>query len=175
MKTENTTTDRTNPDAITGAPGSHPGATAIGAASGSATGAALGAIGGPVGAIIGAVAGGIVGGASGHSIGEWNDPSDAEYWKKEYRNRSYYDQSADYDRDVTPALQYGSVLGASGSESGSFDSLEEKAMREWDKARGNSKFSYQQARSAISDAFNHKLSQHKAQLSQTSRDQVTNS
>ena len=175
MKTGKTASDRTNPDAITGAPGSHPGATAIGAASGSATGAAIGAIGGPVGAVIGAVAGGIVGGVSGHSIGEWNDPSDGAYWKNEYRNRSYFDKSADYDRDVTPALQYGTALGAAGTEAGSYESLEDKAMREWDKARGNSKYSYQQARSAISDAFNHKLNQHKAQLQQTSQDQVTNS
>ncbi len=65
----------TNPDAITGAPGSHPGATGIGSASGAAVGAALGAIGGPVGAIIGGVAGAAVGGGAGHAAGEANDPS----------------------------------------------------------------------------------------------------
>ena len=65
----------TNPDAITGAPGSHPGATGIGSASGATVGAVLGAIGGPVGAIIGGVAGAAVGGGVGHSAGEANDPS----------------------------------------------------------------------------------------------------
>ena len=78
MATEKDTivnTAHTNPDAITGAPGSHPGATGIGSASGAAVGAALGAIGGPVGAIIGGVAGAAVGGGVGHSAGEANDPS----------------------------------------------------------------------------------------------------
>ncbi len=65
----------TNPDPITGAPGSHPGATAIGSASGGVTGAVLGAIAGPVGMVIGAVAGAAVGGGLGHAAGEANDPS----------------------------------------------------------------------------------------------------
>ncbi len=66
---------RTNPDPITGAPGSHPGATAIGSASGAATGAVIGAIGGPVGAVIGGIAGAAVGGGVGHTAGESHDPS----------------------------------------------------------------------------------------------------
>ena len=71
----NATGAHTNPDAIIGAPGSHPGATAIGSASGAVTGAVLGAIGGPVGTIIGGVVGAAVGGGVGHSAGEANDPS----------------------------------------------------------------------------------------------------
>jgi phage tail tape-measure protein len=67
----------TNPDPITGAPASHPGATAVGSASGAATGAALGALGGPIGAIIGGVAGAAVGGGVGHAAGESHDPSAA--------------------------------------------------------------------------------------------------
>ena len=64
-----------NPDPLTGAPGSHPGATAIGSASGAATGAALGALAGPIGAVIGGITGAAVGGGIGHSVGEANDPS----------------------------------------------------------------------------------------------------
>jgi hypothetical protein len=180
MKVQNFETGHTNPDAITGAPASHPGATAIGAASGAATGAAVGAAGGPVGVVIGAIAGGVVGGWTGHSIGEWNDPSDAIYWRDEYKNRDFYDESADYDRDVTPALQYGGMLGAEADNAATdetlpmhpmpFVSLEERTTREWDKVRGTSRYTYAQARRAINDAYNRKLEQHRDQLQAVSSD-----
>ena len=163
MATEKTTptAGHTNPDPITGAPASHPGATGIGSASGAATGAALGAIGGPVGAVIGGIAGAAVGGGVGHSIGEAHDPSDAAYWKNEYKNRPYFNKSANYDRDVAPAYHYGSSLHSQsavqaqqGSTSGStFNRLEERARREWDKVRGQSSLSYEEARNPIQDAF----------------------
>jgi phage tail tape-measure protein len=154
MKTETVKTGHTNPDAITGAPASHPGATGIGSASGAAAGAALGAIGGPIGAIIGGVAGAAVGGVAGHSIGEWNDPSDAAYWKSEYKNRKYFDKGADYENDVVPALSYGSRLRSSRTDStATFASVEDKVKANWDKVRGNSKYSYDQARPLISDAY----------------------
>jgi phage tail tape-measure protein len=158
MKTGLRETGHTNPDAITGAPGSHPGATGVGAASGAATGAAIGAIGGPVGAVIGGVAGAAVGGLAGHSIGEWNDPSDATYWKGEYRNRSYYDENADYDTDVVPALSYGSRLRRDRTAgTSSFSSIEDKVKAEWNKIRGKSKYSYGQARPMISDAYEREI------------------
>jgi hypothetical protein len=137
MKTETVKTGHTNPDAITGAPASHPGATGIGSASGAAAGAALGAI-----------------GVAGHSIGEWNDPSDAAYWKSEYKNRKYFDKGADYENDVVPALSYGSRLRSSRTDStATFASVEDKVKANWDKVRGNSKYSYDQARPLISDAY----------------------
>ena len=158
MKTEAIKTGHTNPDAITGAPASHPGATGIGAASGAASGAAVGAIGGPVGAVIGAVAGGIVGGVAGHNIGEWHDPSDAAYWKNEYKNRSYFDKTANYDQDVVPALSYGSSMGADHSSTkDTFASIEDKAKAGWDKLRGKSKYTYQEARPMINDAYDRKI------------------
>ena len=158
MKSEKTQVGHTNPDAITGAPASHPGATAIGTASGAATGAGLGAIGGPAGAVIGAVAGGIVGGITGHDIGEWHDPSDAAYWSNEYKNRPYFDKSANYDTDVVPALSYGSTLGMDNSSSkSSFDSVEDKVKQGWSQARGKSRYSYDQARPLIADAYSRKL------------------
>jgi phage tail tape-measure protein len=154
MKTETAHTGHTNPDAITGSPGSHPGATGIGAASGAATGAAIGAIGGPVGAVIGGVVGAAVGGVTGHSIGEWNDPSDATYWQNEYKNRSYFDKTANYDSDVVPALSYGSRLRRNRTAANSsFASVEDKVKNEWDRVRGQSKYSYEQARPLISDAY----------------------
>ena len=170
MATESTKSGHTNPDLITGAPASHPGATGIGSASGAATGAALGALGGPIGAVIGGVAGAIVGGGIGHGVGEAYDPSDMAYWKDEYKNRSYYDKSANYDRDVAPAYGYGSSLGTSAGSSASaptatprtstgstFSTVEEKARQGWDKARGTSSLDYHQVRSHIQDAYDRKV------------------
>ena len=172
MVTEKDTKGHTNPDAITGAPGSHPGATAIGAASGAATGAAVGMAGGPIGAAIGAIAGGVVGGYMGHGAGEWNDPSDQAYWKSEYRNRPYNsDSSVDFDNDLAPAYQYGSNMGMQGAglgsaataggvapaKAGSFDSISETARKDWDKIRGKSKLTFDQAKNAMSDAYTRKV------------------
>src|SRR5690349_24504231 len=84
----------TNPDPITGAPGSHPVGTGVGAAGGGAAatwaGAAIGgAAGGPIGAVVGgvvgAVAGAVGGGAVGKSVAENIDPTvEGDYWSKEY-------------------------------------------------------------------------------------------
>jgi hypothetical protein len=161
MKDQNTFSDHTNADAITGAPGSHPGATAIGTASGTATGAVIGMAGGPIGIAIGAVAGGIVGAVIGHDIGEWNDPSDYSYWKAEYLKRPYFDSAADFEKDVAPAYRYGSNMGIRHSSSAkpvrSFDSHQDTAEIEWVTVRGNSRLSYEQARDAIRDAYNRKV------------------
>ena len=160
MATENTT-GHTNPDAITGAPGSHPGATGIGSASGAATGAALGALGGPIGAIIGGVTGAIVGGGAGHEIGEAHDPSDAAYWKDEYKNRSYYDKSANYDQDVAPAYAHGSSLAGTTTKTGTatpFATVEDTARKGWEKVRGTSSLSYDQVKTHVQDAYDRKVS-----------------
>jgi hypothetical protein len=156
-KTTTGTTGHTNPDAITGAPKSHPGATGIGSVSGAATGAALGAIGGPVGALIGGVAGAIVGGGVGHTAGEAHDPSDAAYWRDEYKNRPYFDRGVNYDRDVAPAYQFGGSLheaqSAGAVTQGAFESVEDRARQNWEKSRGTSSMSYDQARGPIRDAY----------------------
>src|SRR3954451_24907539 len=84
-----------NPDAITGAPGSHPVGTGIGAAAAGAAGAAIGSVvpgvgtvvGGAVGAVVGAVAGGL----AGKGIAEAVNPTDEDaYWRDEYSRRPYY-------------------------------------------------------------------------------------
>lgn len=68
----------TNPDNVTGKPGSHPIGTGIGAAAGgaAAAGAGLGAAAGPAGAAAGAAAGAVVGGLAGHAAGEAVNPTD---------------------------------------------------------------------------------------------------
>jgi hypothetical protein len=143
-------TGHTNADPVTGAPGSHPGATAIGTTSGALTGAALGFIGGPIGA-----------------AGEWNDPSDMTFWRNEYKNRSYYDKSANFDSDVAPAYQYGNALAhhvgqdqvATGTvdQARPFTEIDDKARQGWDQVRGDSKLSYDQASVAVADAYDRKL------------------
>src|SRR3982751_4572243 len=63
-----------NPDPITGAPGSHPIGTGIGAAGGGiAAGAAIGSFAGPVGTVIGAVVGAVAGGLAGKGVAEMID------------------------------------------------------------------------------------------------------
>jgi len=132
-----------NPDAITGAPGSHPLGTGIGTASGALTGAALGALGGPIGLVIGAIAGGITGGGIGHGIGEAVDPTtDEEYWRDNYKSRDYYRNDLDYDRDVSPAYRYGSAVGSS---VWGYDSSIESGVSNTDVDRGDRKSASTQA------------------------------
>src|SRR3954466_6598444 len=83
-----------NPDPITGAPGSHPVGTGVGAAGGGAAGTWAGAAiggagGGPVGAVVGGVAGAVAGafggGAAGKAVAENVDPTvERDYWSKNY-------------------------------------------------------------------------------------------
>src|SRR3954453_470663 len=89
----------TNPDPITGEPGSHPVGTGIGAAvTGAAAGVAGGAIGGPVGAAVGAVVGAVAGGYAGKAVEEEIDPTAEDaYWRSNYRNRPYIAQGTTYD------------------------------------------------------------------------------
>jgi hypothetical protein len=158
--------DHTNSDALTGEPASHPGATGIGAAAGAATGAAAGAMGGPIGVVVGAVAGGIVGGLMGHDIGEWHDPSDEIYWRQEYKTSSFYDETADFDRDVAPALQCGGLLAVRMRQNPSqkathlaesFAAMEAEATEQWELARGKSKYTFAEASKAIEQAYLKKL------------------
>ena len=70
--------------------------TAVG---GAAAGAAGGAMAGPVGTVAGAVIGGVAGGLAGKGIAESIDPTvEDAYWRENYANRSYYDQSHDLRR-----------------------------------------------------------------------------
>jgi hypothetical protein len=172
-----------NPDPITGAPGSHPTGVGIGSASGAATGAAIGALGGPIGAAIGIIAGGIVGGYVGKGIGEKVDPTEDEtYWRDAHRSRPYYSKDYDYDRDLAPAYRYGAVAGmgvgddydrplnttgsnadtaaATGTDrSGrTFEDFDDDFRSGWDKVKGNSSLTYDKARDAIRDAFDRRAS-----------------
>jgi hypothetical protein len=60
----------------------------------------------------------------------------------EYKNRAYFDKSADYDSDVPPALQYGGALATDASNtaptSNLYSSIEAKAKQGWEKIKGTS-------------------------------------
>src|SRR5687767_1212030 len=97
----------TNPDPLTGAPGSHPVGTGIGAAGLGATGAAIGATAGPVGVAVGAAVGAVAGGLAGKATAEALDPTAEDaYWRENYQTRPYRDPNLDYD-SYRPAYEYG--------------------------------------------------------------------
>lgn len=94
-----------NPDPITGAPGSHPVGTGVGAAAGGAAGAAIGAMAGPVGALAGAVVGAVAGGLGGKGAAEAIDPTvEDAYWRENHRitdNRGYDELAPAYRTGYT--------------------------------------------------------------------------
>ena len=141
-----------NPDPITGSPGSHPAGTGIGAASGAATGAAVGMIGGPVGAMIGGVAGAVVGGLVGHGIGEAVDPTEDNHWRENYKNRPYASGGdRDYD-DYEPAYRLG--YNAYDARKSDYDDSTETALAgEYDRRRGDSRLDWDDAKHAVRDAY----------------------
>jgi len=153
-----------NPDPITGAPGSHPVATGVGAAAAGAAGAAIGsvvpgigtAIGGAVGAVVGAVSGGL----AGHAVGEAIDPTGTDdYWRENYKTRDYA-KGGDYDR-YRPAYQYGARL-AETCDSPEFD--ENAARSGWESNPDKADLNFDTAKGAIRDEFNRKIQLREEQL-----------
>lgn len=159
-----------NPDAITGAPGSHPVGTGIGAAVGgaaagvgtaaavgAATGAAAGSVvpgpGTVVGGVVGAVVGAVAGGYAGKAVAEHIDPTvEDAYWRGEYRNRKYYDSTMDYESDFAPAYRYGwESYSAYGDRP--MDTVDNDLRSGWDKSRGKSRLEWDRAQHAVRDAW----------------------
>lgn len=150
------TTEATNRDPITGAPGAHPVGTGIGAAlGGAAAGAAAGTVVGPVGTVIGAAVGAVVGGLAGKGVAEVIDPTvEATYWRENYINLPYVNGGS-YD-DYGPAYQYG-VSSYSKYAGRKFDDVESDLARDWRAARGASKLEWDRAKVASRDAW-HRVS-----------------
>jgi len=142
-----------NADAITGEPGSHPVGAGVGAAAGgAAAGIGAGAIGGPIGAAVGAVVGGVIGGLAGKEIAEEIDPTVEEaYWRHEYVNRDYYDDSVAYN-DVKPAYRHGweSRCRHAGR---SWDAAEADIRREWESSDYGKSMNWDRAHRPIHDAW----------------------
>ena len=148
-----TRTDKdTNPDPITGAPGSHPVGTGLGAAAAGAAGAAIGMAAGPVGSAIGAVVGAVAGGLAGKGVAEAVDPTAEDaYWRDNYSTRPYYQSGHTYD-DYGPAYRYGweSRTRYSGKK---FDDVESDMGRDWDRMKGKSRLNWERAKDATRDAW----------------------
>ena len=144
-----------NPDPITGSPGSHPVGTGIGSASGAATGAAIGALGGPLGMAIGAIAGGVTGGLIGHEVGETVDPTiEDEYWRENHRNQDYA-QGDDYE---TYKDQYAYGYHAAGYHDEPFEEKEPHLREHYEQhmrqvGEGRDGMEYDKARGAIRNAY----------------------
>jgi hypothetical protein len=142
----------TNPDAITGAPGSHPVGTGLGAAGAGAAGAAIGAVGGPVGAAVGAVVGAVAGGLAGKGVAEAVNPTaEDEYWRENYRTRPYVDQSASYD-ESRPAYQYG-WESRSRYAGRRFDDVESDLRSDWERRHSGTGMTWDRAKGAARDAW----------------------
>ena len=146
-------TPDSNPDPITGAPGSHPVGTGLGAAAGGAVaGAAAGAVGGPVGAVAGAAVGAVVGGLAGKGVAEGLNPTlEDAYWRDNYTKEPYYVEGRTYD-DYAPAYRTG--YEAQTRYAGrSYNEIESDLERDYYANRGNGRLEWRDARDATRAAW----------------------
>jgi hypothetical protein len=143
----------TNRDPITGAPGAHPVGTGLGAAAGGmAAGAAAGTVAGPVGTVAGAAVGAVLGGMAGKGVAEKIDPTLEEaYWRENYTSRPYVTSGSTFD-DYGPAYQYG-VDNYSRYPGRSFDSIEADMSRDWQRSKGKSSLTWENAKHAARDSW----------------------
>ena len=142
-----------NRDPITDAPGSHPVGTGLGAAAGGmAAGAAMGTVAGPVGTALGAAVGAVVGGLAGKGIAEKIDPTvEDAYWHANYASSPYVNRDYTYD-DYGPAYRYG-VDYYRENPGGSFEASEVQMRQGWERHKGHSRLSWDDARHATRDSW----------------------
>lgn len=144
-----------NPDPITGEPGSHPVGVGLGGGAGAAAGAAIGGVvGGPVGAAAGAVIGAVAGAAAGKGVAEKLDPTvESQYWQQNYRTRSYITSGSKYE-DYEPAYRYGWESASKPEfQNRKFEDVEEQLQREWP-AYDSTRSNWGDRREAVRDAYN---------------------
>jgi hypothetical protein len=146
-----------NRDPLSGAAGAHPVGVGVGAATGGAAGAMIGSvipgagtvIGGAIGALIGAVGGGY----AGKGIAEAIDPTAEDaYWRSELPKRSYYDERYTFEDDYGPAYGFGYYMRTNASGR-AFEDFEPEMRKTWQQSRGKSRLEWDQARGAVSDAW----------------------
>jgi len=142
-----------NLDPITGAAGAHPVGTGLGAAAGGiAAGAVAGTVVGPVGTVVGAVVGAVVGGLAGKGVAEAIDPTAEEaYWRENYASRSYVQKNQSFE-DYGPAYRYG-VDSYGRNEGRTFEQAEPDLKREWERNKGTSRLTWDNARLASRDSW----------------------
>jgi hypothetical protein len=154
MKTQKQDDKDANRDPITKAPGAHPVGTGLGAAAGgAAAGAAAGTVAGPIGTVAGAAVGAVVGGLMGKAAGEAVDPTiEDAFWSRHYGQEPYYEKGYTYD-DYAPAYRTGYEARAT-YPGRRFDEVEDDLATRYERARGRSRLSWQQARPATLAAWN---------------------
>ena len=143
-----------NRDPITGAPGAHPVGVGVGAAAGGATGAAIGMVGGPVGSLVGATIGAVAGGLAGKGVAEQIDPTvEDAHWRNNYSSRPYVKSGSKYEL-YQPAYRYGWEC-RSRYANCNWDEVEPELERGWNSNAANSAMSWNAARDAARDAWDH--------------------
>lgn len=143
-----------NPDAITGAPGSHPIGTGIGAAAGgAAAGAVVGTMAGPVGTVVGAAVGAVVGGLAGKGVAEAVNPTAEDaYWRENHLKQPYANGGS-YD-DYSLAYRNGYEGYAEGD---TFEDREEELRRKYEST--SQKITWPEARAASRAAWQRRQTQ----------------
>jgi uncharacterized protein (TIGR02271 family) len=149
-----------NPDPITGAPGSHPVGTGVGAAAGGAAGvgaamaagAVAGSAVGPVGTAVGAAIGAVAGGLAGKAVAENVDPTAEDaYWRENYKTRPYASKDRDYTA-YAPAYRLGWESRGT-SKYNTFEEAEPELRSRWEREHASTGLGWDNARHASRDAW----------------------
>lgn len=143
----------TNPDPLTGEPGSHPIGTGVGTTGGGITGAAIGAaVAGPVGAAVGAVVGGVAGAYSGRGVAEAVNPTvEDNYWRDNHDKQEWASADTSYEH-YGPAYRTG-YEGAAKYGGRPYDEIEADLARDYEKNDANPALPWDRARPAVRAAW----------------------
>jgi phage tail tape-measure protein len=135
--------------------GTHPVATGVGAAGGAVAGAMVGtAVGGPVGAVVGGAVGAATGALAGRGAAEAVNPTMEDgYWRENFVKRDYVDRNRPYT-DYQSAYRYGWESRARMGDR-TFKDVESDLEKGWEKAKGESKLAWTEAKHAARDAWHH--------------------
>ena len=151
---QSTNDPKTNPDPLTGEPGSHVVGTGLGTAGGGLTGAAIGAaIAGPLGAAVGSVVGGVAGAYAGHGVAEAVNPTTVEeqYWREKHGEQPWADKDSPYEH-YAPAYRTG-YEGAVKYAGKPYDLIENDLARDYEKNDANPTIPWDRARPAVKAAW----------------------
>jgi hypothetical protein len=97
--------------------------------------------------------GAIVGGLAGKAAGEALDPTREDvYWKGQYQKEPYYSSGLTYD-DYAPAYRTG-YTGRARFAGRTFDDVASDLRADYERSKGSSKLTWEQANSASRAAWN---------------------
>ena len=75
-------------------------------------------------------------------------------WRDQSAKSDYFDKSMDYDRDYRPAYRYGTYLRHQNANTPTWDeSRESEFSKGWDRAKGDSRLTWDRAKLAAKDAW----------------------